>query len=146
MQFFANFGRNRELVCLSLLETWRVATSLTYLILLNHYDKNKKHVAVDEMAAILGNNKEALILDLGAGTGILDNTRVLPAQRRKFQDKVKMGQFLKWKIFVEDPGKRSFLFPFIGRSKEALGMHTPFLVCSLSFPCSFRQIFCKMIG
>ena len=32
---------------------------------------NKKHVAADEMAAILGDNKETLILDLGAGTGIV---------------------------------------------------------------------------
>ena len=31
----------------------------------------RKDVAVDEMAAILGDNKEALIMDLGAGTGIV---------------------------------------------------------------------------
>ena len=31
----------------------------------------RKDVAADEMAAILGDNKEALILDLGAGTGIV---------------------------------------------------------------------------
>ena len=31
----------------------------------------RKDVAADEMAAILGDNKEALILDLGAGIGIV---------------------------------------------------------------------------
>ena len=31
----------------------------------------RKDVAAEEMAAILGDNKEALILDLGAGTGIV---------------------------------------------------------------------------
>ena len=33
--------------------------------------EHKKHVAVDELDSILKDNKEALILDLGAGTGII---------------------------------------------------------------------------
>ena len=33
--------------------------------------EHKKHVAVDELESILKDNKEALILDLGAGTGII---------------------------------------------------------------------------
>ena len=33
--------------------------------------EHKKHVAVDELESILKDIKEALILDLGAGTGIV---------------------------------------------------------------------------
>ena len=31
----------------------------------------RKDIAADEMVTVLGDNKEALILDLGAGTGII---------------------------------------------------------------------------
>ena len=34
-------------------------------------ETNKKHVAVEELESLLGDNREALILDLGAGTGII---------------------------------------------------------------------------
>ena len=33
--------------------------------------QHKKDAAVDELESILNDNKEALILDLGAGTGIV---------------------------------------------------------------------------
>ena len=44
---------------------------LSVLPWLQSLQANKKHVAADELESILGDNKEALILDLGAGTGII---------------------------------------------------------------------------
>ena len=40
---------------------------LSVLPWLQSLQANKKHVAADELESILGDNKEALILDLGAG-------------------------------------------------------------------------------
>ena len=44
---------------------------LSVLPWLQALQANKKYVAADELKSILGDNKEALILDLGAGTGII---------------------------------------------------------------------------
>ena len=44
---------------------------LSVLPWLQSLQANKKYVAADELESILGDNKGALILDLGAGTGII---------------------------------------------------------------------------
>ena len=44
---------------------------LSQLPWLQALQTNKKYVAVDELESLLGDNREAPILDLGAGTGII---------------------------------------------------------------------------
>ena len=59
---------------------------LSVLPWLQALQANKKHMAADELVSLLSDNKEALILDLGAGTGIIGkyvSTKLNPESAHK---------------------------------------------------------------